>query len=206
MRLDSPLDEVFRTGSSARVLRGLFELPEGFGVSARELARRSGVSHPTASDALASFVDQGLVRRRRSLRGDEYLLNREHILAGKLEELFDLERSLRGELVSFLADRIAGEAPDVEHAFLYGSAAWGETTVDSDLDVAVICHPAMALLVESQMERVAEAVRARFGNRVSVLVGTHVAMVSRVPSNRQGSRLWKRIFDEGIPIDVQQRG
>jgi len=57
MRLDRPLDDLFERGSHVRVLRALHELPDGFRTSARELARRASVSHPTASRVLAALLD-----------------------------------------------------------------------------------------------------------------------------------------------------
>ncbi len=47
MRLSNALDHIFAGRSRVRILRALDELPDGIAVSARELARRSGLSHPT---------------------------------------------------------------------------------------------------------------------------------------------------------------
>src|SRR6266542_1181965 len=139
MRLDRSLDDLFSSPSSVRVLRALVELPSGFGVSTREIARRAGVTHPTASKVLNALLDQGLVSVRRSRLGDEYSLNADHVLAQDVVHLFERERSLHERLLEFLADSIRRNAPGVEEAFLYGSAAWGEMTPRSDLDVAVTC-------------------------------------------------------------------
>jgi len=80
MRLVNALDDVFAGRSEVRVLRALDELPDGLAVSARELARRSGLAHPTVSSVLAGLTDQGLVQARRALRGGAFELNRRHAL------------------------------------------------------------------------------------------------------------------------------
>ncbi|MFA5786251.1 MAG: hypothetical protein WDA71_04570 [Actinomycetota bacterium] len=69
----------------------------------------------------------------------------------------------------------------------------------SDIDVAVICSPKSAAETEAAMERVAEAVRGRFGNRLNVTIGTSSLKQLRRPG-RKGSRLWNQIADESIPL------
>jgi len=207
MRFDSPLDDLFRNASHVRVLRALVELPERLGVSAREVARRARISHPTAATVLRSLAEQGLVAIVTSLRGDEYQLNPEHLWFGEIKEMFGRERRLREELVSFLGDAIAREAPPVSSAYLFGSLVWGEMLPDSDVDVAVFCHRLDRTGVDVGMSRVADEVRTRFGNHLNVLVKTLVddaELQQGVPGRR--TRLAQRIFKEGVPIPLTRPG
>ncbi|MEX1046163.1 MAG: nucleotidyltransferase domain-containing protein [Actinomycetota bacterium] len=205
MRLDRSLDDLFRSASYVRVLRALFELPEGFATSARDIARRAGVSHPTASGALASFSEQGVVLKRRAARGDQFELNRDHIAVGEMEGVFEWERKVLGELVAFLGKRLKRKIPGVREAFLFGSVARSEMKADSDIDLALICTKTGASRAEDALEDLAGEVRARFGNRLNTIVATEPlrTIVRTAPGPRR--RLWERIRDEGLPVIAERR-
>jgi predicted nucleotidyltransferase/predicted transcriptional regulator len=200
MRLTDPLDDVFRSPSYVRVLRALHHLPVGLPASAREIARRAGVSHPTASKALASLTEQGLVTRTRAPRAHAFELRRTHTATQQLVTLFEWEGQLRQELISFLRTQIQQHAPgSVTAAFLFGSAAEGDMTSSSDIDVAILVAAGEAHRVTTAMERIAEDVRERFGNHLSVLLED--APVEKLQkSGRKRHRLWRRILREGMPI------
>lgn len=200
MRLTHPLDDTFAGRSHVRVLRALDELPDGLPVSARELARRSGLSHPTASNVLGSLVSQGIVLARRGPRTDAFELNRRHVLFEKLRPIFEWERQLLQGLMVFIVQAIERLAPGVSAAYLFGSVARGEMTAFSDIDLAVIVlDPSEAAETESELDRVADAVRERFGNRLSVTIGSSPIDQLRRPS-RPGHRFWTRVFREGIAV------
>jgi predicted nucleotidyltransferase len=192
MRLDTPLDDLFMNRSHVRVLRALHRLPQGFAASGRELARRAGVTHPTALKALALLVDVGVVTADRGLAGDVYDLNRNHLLADHVAVLFDAEADIGVELASFLRERLRALTDKVKSATLFGSAVWGESTLRSDIDIAVSCNPGDLEEVESALEQLAEAVQQRFGNQLSPLAD------SGTSKRRQG--IWKRIETEGVPL------
>lgn len=200
MRFVNALDDIFAGRSEVRVLRALDELPDGLAVSARELARRSGLSHPTVSSVLAGLIDQGVVQARRGLRGDAFELNRRHALSERLRPLFDWERHLLREFVSFLAGQIRRRAPRVSAAYLFGSAVRGEMRSGSDVDLAVlVLNPADADGTSAALVGVAEAVRLRFGNRLDVTIGLSPIDELQRP-RRPGHRLWATVAREGIPV------
>lgn len=199
MRFPYVLDDVFRTRSHVRILRALDELPRSLGASAREVARRAGVSHPTASSVLSSLAGQGIVTVRRLSRSDSYELNEDHELTTNLRMLFAFERQLFDQLLSFLRKRIGQAAAPASAAFVFGSAARRELTAGSDIDVAVVC-PAYAIdQVREAMDEVADEVHVRFGNRLNALIASgSVSELRR--RGRRGSRLWDRILREGIDL------
>jgi len=213
MKLDAPLDDLFASASSVRVLRALVELPAGFGVSTREIARRAGLSHPTASRVLASLASQGVATVRRSLRGDEYALEPEHVLAQKAVDLFAWERSLRQDLIDDVSKAIVQHAPGVERAFLYGSAASGEMLPDSDIDLAIESAFGRETEVERQLQTVRDSIRRCYGNQLNILVGSPIgtfieglASIGAPGSKRsRKSRIWERILREGIPIPIKAK-
>lgn len=200
MRLTDPLDDIFRSPSFVRVLRALHHLPVGLAASAREIARRAGVSHPTASKALAALTEQGLVTRARTARAHAFELRRTQTATQQLATLFEWEGQLRQELISFLRTEIQRHAPgSVTGAFLFGSAAEGDMTPGSDIDVAILVAAGEARRVATAMERIAEDVRERFGNHLGVLLED--APVEKLQkSRRTRHRLWRRILREGAPI------
>ncbi len=184
MRIDHSLDDLFATGSHVRVLRALATLPGSVGASGREIARRAGVSAPTARDALASLVDQGVVRVTRSLGTTAYQLEAEHVLFPLVRDMFARERSVRGDLEHDLGGALA-RLGDVESAYLFGSAARGDMLPHSDIDVAV------AGVVPEQSDDL-ERLRRRYGNPISL---------TRLRS-RAGAALRERVMAEGRPIPL----
>ena len=163
MRLDNPLDDLFATGSHIRVLRALVELPDGMTVSGRDIARRAGVSQPTAAEVLHGLEDQGLLLVGRRPRAAYYRLNPEHVLAPLLSEIFVRERQTRPDLERGIGDGLA-RLRDVEAAYLFGSAARGDMRPNSDIDVAVKSGHA----VPEEIPEL-DALYRRYGNRVNVI-------------------------------------
>jgi predicted nucleotidyltransferase len=205
VRFDNPLDDLFATPSSVRLLRALHELPPGFGVSGREIARRAGVSHPTANKALGHLLDQGVVLVRRSPHGDEYRLNESHVLAEATGKLFDRERSLKDELISFLSEAIQREAPQVVGAWLFGSVVRGAMEAGSDIDLAVgYPYGVDEGQTAAEMERVGDEVRKRFGNTLQTTVRVELVSDVAAPVRRGTGRmgLWDRIQREGTHIPL----
>ncbi|MFA5891065.1 MAG: MarR family transcriptional regulator [Actinomycetota bacterium] len=199
MRLHAPLNDLFRTGSHVRILRALNDLPAGHATSARDLARRAGISHPTASAVLASLLDQGLVKVRRTPRADLFEFNRSHALVEHITPLLDWEQSADRDLTTFLRTRLSRTKHGVRDAFIFGSAARGDMQPSSDIDLAVIAEKARGEDVRGVLDQIAPLVRARFGNQLNVIV------VEGEPDSPRGRRrtsgsLWERISAEGVSI------
>ncbi len=192
MRFDSPLDDIFLNRSHTRILRALYRLPEGLPASGRELARRAGVTHPTALRAVTVLVETGLVTAARSPAGNAYELNRNHFFADQIADLYRAEAGIREELATFLRNEVLARTDKVEWATLFGSIVRGESTRSSDIDLAVSCAGAAASEVEKALDDLSDATRRQFGNHVSPLIN------ARKQKPRTG--IWKRIEEEGLPL------
>jgi predicted nucleotidyltransferase len=192
MRFDSPIDDLFQNRSHVRILRALHHLPEGLPASGREVARRAGLTHPTALRALAALVDAGLVTAARSPAGDAYELNRNHFFADQIADLYRAEAGLKEELAAFLREELLARTHKVEWATLFGSVVRGESAPTSDIDLAVSCARADANEVEKALNDLSDVTRRQFGNHVSPVINTR--------KQRPQSGIWKRIEQEGIPL------
>jgi predicted nucleotidyltransferase len=201
MRFTRPLDDLFQSRSHVKVLRALSAIPEGVEVSTREVSRRAGVTHPTASTALENLRRQGVVHVRRTLWADEFRLNPDHVLWEKIRPLLRWERRLRSEVTAFLADEIRQHAPSVSAVYLFGSAARDEMAPDSDIDIdiAVICPKNKVASTKRAIEPLAELTAERFGNRIEVVVGSRPIAELTKPG-QPSSRLWRTIARDGIRL------
>jgi predicted nucleotidyltransferase/DNA-binding transcriptional ArsR family regulator len=196
MRLSQPLDDLLQSRSHIRVLRALQGLPAGLDVSIREIARRAGVSHPTASTVLESLRQQGLVHVRRTLLANEYRLNDDHVVVSPLRQFLIWEGDLGPRVKAFLVESIQNEAPWVSAAYLFGSAVRDDMKPASDLDMALICPPNKVQRLQKLMDELGEETAARFGNRLNVVIGTRP--INELAKPRQPSyRLWRSIWTNG---------
>jgi len=200
MQLDTPLDHVLETGTHVRVLRALAALPAGFPASGREIARRAGTSHTTASRILRGLEDLRVVQLQHAGRADLYLLNEVHILVPKIRALFEQESGIRSQLIAYLREELPTRIGRAEGAYLFGSAGRGETHPDSDIDVGVVAPVRPTAEIEPALAALSAAVRDRFGSELNVLV---------TPSRERKRRpkLWERIEADGVQLlDGRHRG
>ena len=198
MRMTNALDDVLASRGHVRILRALDALPDGLGVSARDLARRADVVHNRASEVLTALTELGLARVQRAGRADLYQLNRQHVLYPAIHALFDHEAKMQAELERFLRGRLS-KLKRVREAFIFGSVARGESRAGSDVDLALVMPPSGATAVEQdQLDQIAREVRDRFGSDLAVHVSTQ-ALAVRTKS-RVGRALWRRVASEGVQI------
>jgi predicted nucleotidyltransferase len=190
MQFTHALNEIFKSSVHVRVLRALTELPQGFGVSGREIARRAGVSHPSATKSLGALAIQGVVTVRRALRSDEYTLNYDHVLTSSIRALFDAERRIVEDVRSRLQSDL--ERLGVRRAYLFGSAVRGEASARSDIDLAIEPTKATKQL-DQGVEAMREQARRRYGNELSVIV-------KQMPSTQRSDAMWRRLLKDSIPI------
>jgi len=199
VRISDPLDDLFHGRSHVRVLRALVGLPKGIDASTREVARRAGLSHPTASSVLDGLRVQGVVHVRRTALADEYRLNLDHVVAEQVRALIRWEKNLPQLVRSFLADSIRETAPWVDAAYLFGSAVREDMKPQSDLDVALLCPARKESQLRAMMEKLGDDTAERFGNRLHAVIGTR-SLEELASPGRRGYKLWRTIAREGVPL------
>lgn len=120
-------------GVASRSVLGVFVKEPHRAIHQREIARRAGVGLRSAQLALERLESLGLIVSERDGNRRNYRANR----SGRFEEL----RGLLGREFG-LADAIARSLESVgdriSRAFIFGSAAEGRDTVDSDVDLLVV--------------------------------------------------------------------
>lgn len=196
--LRAPLDYLLGTRSRVAVLRVL--AAQGAPASQREVGRRSGVQVRSAQQALDLFVALGVASR--VVGGRDYLvsLNRRHRLAREVAALFDAEAQLFHEVRRRLHAwaRSAERRGQVRAVVLFGSAARGDDSPQSDLDVLVVTpSEAVRQAVADGCGAFAEELRADFG----------VDLRPLVMSLGEVRRRWRRrqlplpdVVRDGVPI------
>lgn len=135
----------------------------------REVAKLGGVPRSTAARALHQLVEHGLVRVQEAGAGAAllYTLNREHVAAEPVLALMGLRRAL----VDRLRNELAGWPLQPLHASLFGSAARGEGSTASDIDVFLVRQGAVEAedaRWRGQLDRLGDLVVSWTGNHAGI--------------------------------------
>lgn len=112
-------------------------------LSGREVARLSGGSRSTVARALLRLADHGIVTVQEAGAGAAllYSLNREHVAADPIVDLLNL----RLRLFERLAAEIQAWQVVPLHASIFGSAARGDGSTSSDIDVFIVRPAAVGI-------------------------------------------------------------
>jgi predicted nucleotidyltransferase len=117
---------------------------------------------------LVRLTSQGIVLRRAAGNASLYMLNRSHLAAAAIVELASMKEQLLTRLRSEL-DR--WEVPCV-HAVLFGSAARGDMSSESDIDLFVVRPGDVEIGDDHWMQQLfdlSRSVQAWTGNNANVL-------------------------------------
>ena len=120
--------ELIATKSSAKALEFFLENPTAE-IHGSALAKKKRISKKAALDALRAMSSQGFVKSKQMGRAIYYSLEKGDPVVKALKRLLTIS-SLRQALVK--------EGVEGIEAYLFGSAARGEDTERSDMDVLVI--------------------------------------------------------------------
>ncbi len=148
---------------------------------------------------MPGLVDRGVVNVTRRVRLDLYEPNRTHVLASALESMFAAEDALLESLIAHLSDWAGRHAPSVLDAYLFGSAARGDMSGSSDIDLALVIVDGTD--VSDPLDQLTEEVRIRYGSRLNVTVGQG-SLAALTRPGRPGFRLWRKILREGLRVPV----
>ncbi|HEY6550723.1 MAG TPA: nucleotidyltransferase domain-containing protein [Solirubrobacterales bacterium] len=117
--------------------------------------------------ALNRLSEEGIVKREDAGNAILFSLNRSHLAAAPVERLVNL----REELLDRLTHEFAAWTVQSVHASLFGSAARGDGSAESDIDIFVV-RPARVKAEDpvwrGQVERLATHLEDWTGNRASI--------------------------------------
>jgi predicted nucleotidyltransferase len=105
-------------------------------------------------NALQRLCGQGIVTRERVGSADLYTLNHEHLAAPYVEALAALRHELLQRLAAVLRE---WEVPPA-YAALFGSAARGDMSLDSDIDLLVVRRDGVAIEHSGWRDQVADLI------------------------------------------------
>lgn len=168
MNVAEPADLALPSAQAAvlRVLAGTTA-----GLSVREVARLSEVAPSRVSTVVRHASDRGLVVTERHRGTLICQLNREHLAADAIIALV----TLRGRILDLLSAEISAWKRPPRHASLFGSAARGDGSIDSDLDVLLVPRSAQDRDTDAwdaQLYDTAQRVQRATGNSAAWLVLT----------------------------------
>ncbi|MGH8998748.1 MAG: helix-turn-helix domain-containing protein [Acidimicrobiia bacterium] len=204
MDVGRPAAILLPAGTDA-VLRVLAGTDNSFGV--REVARLAGVSANRASQVLSDLAEHGLVAVEERGAGRLCRLNRSHLAAEPLLALV----GLRARLLELLRSEVGSWARRPMHLSLFGSAARGDGTTASDLDLLVVRPDRRSDAEDERWDQQlfdsGERLMAATGNRAAWLVTTPSDLRRAVKAGEPIVTEWRRdgIHLAGKRLDVLLR-
>lgn len=160
-------------------------------LTGRALADAVDASQAGVAKVLDTLLRNGLVLRHEAGPAAQYVLNREHLAAPLVEGLAEL----RATLLDRLSEAVAALRPVPLSAYLYGSAARGDGTPESDIDIAlVVSDDADPDAWDEATAELRRAVHAMTGNDVGIVDVTADELVA------EGSWLLPVLRAEGIHL------
>jgi predicted nucleotidyltransferase len=137
-------------------------------LTGREVARlASRGSQRGVRLVLHRLAANGLVRTQEAGSASLYVLNREHVAAGIVEDLM----RLRIELIDRIRREVEGWSSRPVHVSVFGSAARADGHMDSDIDLLIVRPEDLAeddSLWREQLHRLAERIERWSGNHASL--------------------------------------
>jgi len=139
-------------------------------LSGRRVAELTGgrVSARGTSNALRALAEAGVVLVEDHPPAKLYRLNRRHLAADAIVALAEM----RPRLLEALRERLGGWKVGATASWLFGSAARGDGSIDSDIDVLLVRADRVDPdddVWNAQIDELADDVRAWTGNRCSVV-------------------------------------
>jgi predicted nucleotidyltransferase len=175
------LDQVFSTWSHIAVLRVLQDIARG--LTGREIARLSSMSHRACLKALTDLEDLHLIVRQRGGRDHLFVPNWSHVLNSEaILPLLQVEREFPGRLEEYVKARLRRRAVSV---ILYGSVARHQETAGSDLDLCILVRTISEKKpVQERIHSFAPELQEQFGARVSPVIYTIAEFVRGLNSKK----------------------
>ncbi len=134
MIIHKPLNEIFSAYSNIAVIRELRYTKNGF--SGREIAKRAGLSAPAAINSLSHLESLKIVNRQIGGRDHIFTLNiSNYFVKFVLLSVLDAEGKFYNSIVKDVKKTLS---KNTISAFLFGSVARKEESIQSDFDICIV--------------------------------------------------------------------
>jgi len=179
----------------------------------RELAKLSKVGVGTVSSEFSKLVKEGLVEQKTEGQEKYYKLNLTNPRTRKLCELFETDkreelykenRRLAWVLEDF-TKRVSDFAPEVQSIVLFGSAARGQATPRSDIDILVVVPNSEEEQFKKLMNSVDRLADEVSGRHPAKLVPVVMMTKDFEKSIKDKKRFAADVLKDGIVLFGQER-
>jgi predicted nucleotidyltransferase len=134
MLVNNFLENLFSTPSNIAVLRVLNN--RVIGITGRETARLTGLTHRSALKSLTTLEELGVVTRVTGGRDHLFTLNREkYIVRQVIKHIFEAENNFNPAVISSIKKSLSKLT---ESIIIYGSVARKEESITSDYDLCIV--------------------------------------------------------------------
>lgn len=193
--LYSPLDVIFGSLALVRVSRALAS--HGGRLDVSEVAQRTRLSLPSVRAALRRLIQLDLVAAIGAGRTMVCSMRMEHPLSHGITSLFDAERAQADTLLRAMRETAQQIIPAPVAVWVYGSAARGTDTPDSDTDVAFVSS-ASAPTIDAEIfrERLTQITPER-ASRISV-ISFNPEELRKIA--KEGTRFWRELERDAVVV------
>lgn len=171
--------------NEASALRVLARLDQP--VTGRDVARLGGASPSSTRRALLRLQHIGLVSSRDSSHARLYELRREHVLWEPVQQILTATSRVQVAVGRLVAQRLGDRAT----VALFGSVARGQSTADSDVDIALVLHEEVgAEQRDAVVDELADLVQVKTGNAAQVFTVDRAGLAGMVQAGDPLVRSW----------------
>jgi predicted nucleotidyltransferase len=179
----------------------------------RELARLSKVSLGTVSSEFSKLVKEGLIEQKVEGQEKYYKLNLANPRTRKLCELFETDkreglfkenRRLAWILEDFMK-RVYGFVPETQSIILFGSAARGQITPKSDIDLLVLTTDSQEQQFKKLMDSIDKLAGEISGRHPAKLAPVVMMMKDFEKSIKDKKRFAVDVLKDGVVLFGQER-
>jgi len=198
MKINRPLDHVLDNRNKLAILRRLALYPSEV-TTGRSLARELDMNQATCNNALNSLHRAGIITRKNAGRSSIYDIAQDTAVYDELlEPLFHKEAELPKEAIRMLVHGLGVESI---RAFLFGSAARGMDTPESDTDVLLVVDDSADkdLALERLSNNIPEAYK-RFHTGFNVVLIKESELAKKI---KKKDGFVTAVMAEAIEIEVE---
>jgi predicted nucleotidyltransferase len=192
MIVNKVLDKIFISSAIISILREL-NLRK-VGITGREIARQTRLTHKTAIKALNNLEELKLVNRVIAGRAYSYNINREnYIFKNIIDPAFEVEREILSKINNEIKS-ILGKYS--ESIILFGSVSRREETIGSDFDICIV-YKSGKTSIEKLISSLRDKLYIKYGITLAPFLITKADFLDRI---RKKKPPVNRILIDGIHI------